>query len=463
MRAAIRLPIVCGQVNLFSSEIPAHGMADDSEAVVDLDTSAEEQNADDSAVDVDHHEEEGGDGQGDESLTHEDHGESDGELHETGPDEQVAAGDEQVAAGEGDEEREDHEENRSEAPDVEASLDESMEQQSLDDPIAAQVRAAIFMVFDSIDPDQPLDVFVKLAADVICKMVCSGTPATSVGVALEIENGALRFISLAEKAAEDSVEIASDIDRVLPPSSGVLHACLSQNAVIAIPDVLEEPSVHFFTGQRRAGSLVAMPFADESHATRGVICMDSCPPAAAPSPDAAAAGSDLLEQAALLQEEAEAMQAEADEVAADPDASEEDKLAAATAADEAKERAASAAAAAEAHVAAPDAVSDPDHPAPAPATFNEDNISILEVMAHELSRAISMLHQRHSKTSAAAAEPLDSTYGSDVVPDSPQPADDSLQSPEGDYEEEEMDADALAAYEEQEAHRCTREFRLYFW
>jgi hypothetical protein len=438
-------------------------MADDSDAVVDLDASADEQYGDDSAVDFEA-QEDAQDGEGDESLMpEENHDESFEDPNEVEPNDGAAS-----LPG-----PDDGAEEQPASPGGNASLEESLEQQSYDDPLAAQVRDAIFMVFESIDPQQPDEIFVKSAADVICKMVCSGTPATSVGVALEAENGALCFISLAEKASEDITDIVSDIDRVLPVGSGVLHACLSQSAIVAIPNVLDEPSVHFFTGSRRAGSLVAMPFADEANTTRGVICMDSCPPAAgAASPPAS--GTDLSQDAAALQEEAEMMQAEAEEVAADPDASEEDKQAAAAAAESAKEAAASAlaAAAAAAAAAATAAAAEADAPPPAPegesgdppaashVTFSEDNISILEVMAHELSRAISMLHQRRTSSQAQAAAALDSTYGSEVVPDSPEPAEDSFQSPGGEYEEEEMDEEALAAYEEQEAQKEELQARL---
>ena len=176
--------------------------------------------------------------------------------------------------------------------------------------------------------------------------------------------------------------------------------------------------------------------------------MDSC--AAQHAAPVAAPATDHSQEAAALLEEAELLQAEADEVAADPDASEEDKQSAAASAQAAKEAAASALAAAtpsapdSAHASAP--VAEDDTGAVLPATFSDDHISILEVMAHELSRAISMLGQRHNKPEAAATAHLDSTLGSDAVPDSPEPAQDSFESPDGDYEEEEMDADALAAY-----------------
>ena len=140
-------------------------------------------------------------------------------------------------------------------------------------------------------------------------------------------------------------------------------------------------------------------------------------------------------------------------MAADPDASEEDKQSAAASAQAAKEAAASALAAATPSAPASAPVADDDAASPhddtgavLPATFSDDHISILEVMAHELSRAISMLGQRHNKPEAAATAHLDSTLGSDAVADSPEPAQDSFESPDGDYEEEEMDADALAAY-----------------
>lgn len=426
-------------------------MAEDSEAVVELDTSADEQRADDSIVDLDAGEDVQDD-EGDEILNEEGgHDESFEDPNETEPNDGATP-----LPG-----AEDAEEQLGARGDEGASLEQSLEQQSYEDPIAAQVREAIFMVFDSIDPQQPDDIFVKSAADVICKMVCSGTPATSVGVALETDNGALSFISLAEKSSEDTVDMASEVDRVLPPGIGVLHACLSQNAVVAIPNVLDEPSVHFFEGSRRIGALVAMPFADEANTTRGVICMDSCAPASAPLPLQSTV-SELSEQALALEEEAEMMQAEADEVAADPDASEEDKQAAAAAAEEAREAAASARAAADADASAPapegdgDAASLPTH-----VTFSEDNISILEVMAHELSRAISMLQQRRSSSQAlAAAAAADSSFASEVGPESPEPADDSFQSPGGDYEEEEMDEEALAAYEQQEAQKEELQARM---
>ena len=438
-------------------------MADDSDAVVDLDTSAEEQPGDDSVLDVD--QTGGHDDTGEESFSP-DHDAGDNELVQDSQeyDETAADGGDSFDEGE-----------HSKAPGGGESFDEGDQskaleaatsaEQSYEDPIAAQVREAIFMVFDSIDPEQLDDVFVKSAADVICKMICSGTPATSVGVALENDSGSLRFVSLAEKASEESVDIASDIDRVLPLGSGVLHTCLSQHAVIAIPDVLEEPSVHFFTGLRRAGSLVAMPFANESNSIRGVICMDTCAPAASASSDAAAV-SELAQQAAELQAAAEDALAEADEAAADPDATEEEKAAAVASADEAKQLAAEALAAAQAEAPSPVAEGETDVAAPAsvPATFSEDNISILEVMAHELSRAISLLHQRHSKSDAAAAQAaaaaLDASYDSEnIAPESPQLLEDP-HSPDGEYFEEEMDAEALAAYEEHEANKEEMQIRL---
>jgi hypothetical protein len=204
--------------------------------------SAEEQQpGDDSIADLEN-EEDVADDQGDESFALEEQGESHGELNEAeaGPEEQ-GTDVEDEADGHDDDKKSSH-------PDVEASLDQSLDQQLYKDHIAAQVRDAVFMVFDSIDPEQPDDIFIKSAADVICKIDCSGTPATFVGVALEADNCDLRFISLAEKTSEDSVDTESDTDRVLPPSSGVLHSCLSQNSIVAIPNVLDEPSVHFFTG-----------------------------------------------------------------------------------------------------------------------------------------------------------------------------------------------------------------------
>jgi len=426
-------------------------MADDSDAVVDLDTSAEEQPVDDDDGVHPEQTDGGSDAAGDESFSPEPEAE-DNELVQDSQEygEADAGGGDSFDEGE-----------QTKSPDAAASVEQSYE-----DPIAAQVREAIFMVFDSIDPDQPDDIFVKLAADVICKMVCSGTPATSVGVAVETEFGSLRFVSLAEKATEDTVHMASGIDRDLPQGSGVLHTCLSQHAVIAIPDVLEEPSVHFFAGSRRAGSLVAMPFVDESNTIRGVICMDTCAPAAAAAASDAPAESELALQAAELQAAADEAQADADNAAADPDATEEEKAAAAAAAEEAKQVAAEALAAAQAEAPAPVLGEEADTAAPAaaPATFSEDNISILEVMAHELSRAISMLRQRHSKSDAAAAHasglPLDSTYGSEgIAPESPQPGDEA-QSPDGEYTEDEIDADALAAYEEQEAAKEEMQIRL---
>ena len=142
--------------------------------------------------------------------------------------------------------------------------------------------------------------------------------------------------------------------------------------------------------------------------------MDSCaalhaPPVTAPAPHHS-------QEAAALLEEAELLQAEADEVAADPDASEEDKQSAAASAQAAKEAAASALAAATPSAPASAPVGDDDAASPhgdtggvLPATFSDDHISILEVMAHELSRAISMLGQRHNKPEAAATAHLDST------------------------------------------------------
>jgi hypothetical protein len=418
-------------------------MADDTEAVVDLDASAEELPGDNSVADLDGADD-GQEGEGDESLLPEEHDETDGELNETEQEDEDGGG--------GSEAGDDEEEAAAISPGNEASAEQSLEQQSFDDPIAAQVRDAIFMVFESIDPEQPDEIFVKLAADVICKMICSGTPATSVGVALESDGGSLQFISLAEKDSEDNVEMSSNVTRTLSAGRGVLHNCLSQSATVAIPNVLDEPSVHFFTGSPRPGSLVAMPFTDESNTIRGVICMDSC--AAQPAAPVAQPAPDHSQEAAALLEEAELLQAEADEVAADPDASEEDKQSAAASAQAAKEAAATALAAAQAAAqaaAAPpapvgeDDAASHDAGAVLPATFSDDNISILEVMAHELSRAISMLSQRHNKPEAPAAAHLDSTLSSDAVPDSPEPAQDSFESPDGDYEEEEMDADALAA------------------
>jgi hypothetical protein len=111
--------------------------------------------------------------------------------------------------------------------------------------------------------------------------------------------------------------------------------------------------------------------------------MDSCASASA-APPAVADATELARHAASLQEEAEMMQAEADAVAADPNASEEDKQAAVDAAEQAKSEAASAVAAAEAAAPAPAGGEDAS-PAVAPAAFSEDNIAILEVMAHELS------------------------------------------------------------------------------
>ena len=114
--------------------------------------------------------------------------------------------------------------------------------------------------------------------------------------------------------------------------------------------------------------------------------MDSCASASA-APPAVADATELARHAASLQEEADMMQAEADAVAADPNASEEDKQAAVDAAEQAKSEAASAVAAAEAAAPAPadGAAGEDASPAVAPAAFSEDNIAILEVMAHELS------------------------------------------------------------------------------
>jgi hypothetical protein len=70
-----------------------------------------------------------------------------------------------------------------------------------------------------------------------------------------------------------------------------------------------------------------------------------------------------------------------------------------------------------------------------------------------------MLRQRRVSSQAMAAV-AEASFASDVAPDSPEPADDSFQSPGGDYEEEEMDEEALAAYEAHEAQKEELQARL---